>query len=220
MKNLETVVLVVLMVFFAAGSASAVMLPLVNGDFETAQPAWGRNPAGWVDWGGTGGAQIPLDAVCPDGGAKAIIYSGATNVNSGLVFAQLTENVIQSGQTYTLAMDVGTEAYYTYQPQYPQATVLAVLCASDALGNLTQLGVITSVDADFTGNYQWKTYSASYVADGTYAGQKLLVYVQFIGKDYGPWVDSVRLSAVPEPATMAILLTGMVGMLLKKRRNA
>ena len=73
------------------------------------------------------------------------------------------------------------------------------------------------------GDDTWRTYSISFIASAADAGKTITIYNASQGTTihkYG-WVDNVVLSyEVPEPATMAILLTGMVGLVLKKRRNA
>ncbi len=219
MKKSMLVVLVVLAVLGV--NAMATVIPLVNGDFETGTGAWTTAPIGWTNWTRTGAPfviSLPDFAPCPDGGANALLYSGQASGTQILTFAQLTDTAIVSGQTYTLATNVGSAGYYTLYTT-PLASVTAVIYAVNPV-NLASanLAVISATDADFTGNNQWKAYSASYVADSQYEGWDIGVYLTFAGNNYGPVVDSVVLSVVPEPATVAMLLTGMVGLLLKKRR--
>ena len=191
--RISSLIAIVVLTILMVGNGFAEQLPITNGDFEVAQPDWGKNPSGWDLLAFNAGFQIPQTITCPDEGPTAIMYSGATNVNATLAFIQTTDNVIESGHTYAVSMDVGTGGLYTLNPEYPLSSVALVLNAQPATGAAVRLGAVQAVDADFTGNDQWNTYSFAYVADSTYAGYKLQVYVQFVGKDYGPFLDSVRL---------------------------
>jgi hypothetical protein len=65
----------------------------------------------------------------------------------------------------------------------------------------------------------WNSYGAHFSAA---AGQKLIFAAEGTSESLGGYVDNITLTAVPEPATWAMMIAGfgMAGMAIRRRRTA
>ena len=191
------------------GAASATLLPVANHDFEVGNPyPAGLNGQGW---GASAGIYMFPKSPTPNGSPQACLFN--SNASSQAIY-QTVESTIQAGYTYTLTADfcngrTDLAEHWT--------TLSMQLWAKDASGDPTDLlfNDLTYYD-DFTAAEQWIEVSNSYTDDGTYAGRNLILQFQILG-GWQPWLDNVRLDEVPEPATMALLMLGGVGLLRRRR---
>ena len=65
---------------------------------------------------------------------------------------------------------------------------------------------------------EWTTYTVTYTATGTDAGHQIGIWLTT--NSYQELYDNVRLSVIPEPATLSLLGLGGLTLMLRKRRRA
>ena len=113
----------------------------------------------------------------------------------------------QAGATYTLMVDFGFRSD-----------------TGDLAGMQLVVGghAVTGTGLALPNSHDWSTYTASYTANADDAGKAIRIVLDTTGAQ-GDW-DNVRLSstAVPEPASWALMLTGFFGLggALRRRRRA
>jgi hypothetical protein len=187
----------------AASPAAAVTNLIVNGDFEA--PGFGGTatyvtvPPIPSDFGWS----VPVNAVdiIANGVFAPFLPTGGL-YNLDLVAIGSTGAISQTfatvlGKTYTLSIDFS---------QNGQASRSA-----DVVLDSTTLTTLVS-------NGPWQTWSTTFV--GTGAPTTLLITEVIGGNSAGVALDNISVTAVPEPATWAMLITGfgMVGYGLRRRR--
>ncbi len=216
LRSLAVLASVTVATVCAAVPAQAVNLVVVNASFETL-PAGGLPLAGcgagcsfstsaipgWVNSGGTNGQFQPgsssgnfayFDYV-PDGATVAY-------TNGGSIVQTLTATAV-AGHTYSLFTDFGVR----HDVGNPGSITLSI--------GATNIGASGAYPTSGT----WSTYSAVYTATAADAGAAITVTLGSSGGQ-GDF-DNVRVTdtAVPEPATWALMLTGfgLVGAATRRR---
>ena len=212
-------------VVLVAGSAQAATVVVANAKFETL-PAGGLNNTlpsnlccgtysvapipGWKTAAGQTSGQFDptyspgdvFNAPPPGGGLVAFTNGGP--------ISQIVSATAKAGDTYTLTTDVGLWNQ-SYEPSYTSGTVTL-----DVGGHS-----ITATGTPPTSG-GWSIYTATYTAVAGDAGGP----IEIVLDNAGPQGDfaNVQLSAVPEPATWAMMLFGVgmigAGMRLARRKNA
>lgn len=171
--------------------------------FETASLGLNATPAGWAvtNPGGTvdviGGALF--GSLC-GGSGQCIDLDGSTGL-AGVLSRSVNLN---AGTTYTLGFDI----------------------AGNRRGAGTETGVVTLGGAtlnysltDSSAAAAYQTLSLSFTPSST--GVYTLSFANFGGDNQGAILDNVTLTAaVPEPASAALMLLGLGGVALLKRRRA
>lgn len=188
----------------AAGSANAATIAVANASFESGTTNWTN--------GGSGGynTRSTVSGINPTDGSLQMW------VNNGALIYQDTGEVIAAGMTYELTIDWNPD-----QAPFPNQETVVIRLYGSAAGFGTALGTAEATllgPADNSGdNSIWTTSSVSFTATGAEAGQTLGVAFGVTGGTQSEW-DNVRLTAVPEPGSLALL--GLGGLLVVRRRRS
>ncbi|WP_282950020.1 MULTISPECIES: choice-of-anchor C family protein [unclassified Sphingopyxis] len=197
-----------------AAVAAALLLPatanaatVVNGDFET-----GPNPGSFttVNAGGTIGAWTVLSGSVdyigsywqPQGGSRSVDLNG----NSQGAIEQAIATVI--GQAYEVTF------WLAGNPDSGPQVKTVKVAAANANGMFTfdTFGVSRAAMG-------WQKYTFNFTAN---SASTLLSFASQDAGAYGAALDTVSISAVPEPATWAMMLFGfvLVGGAMRRRTAA
>lgn len=134
----------------------------------------------------------------PDGTQAAFIQS---NVNTGISSISQTITGLTIGMAYQVAF------YIASRPGTFGSTPVNVMFGSSNLGSYTNTG--TSFVAQ---------NSSTYVASATSAVLKFTA-TNVVGGDNDVALDAVSVVSVPEPASLALLAVGTLGVVLGRRRH-
>ena len=192
---------------------------IANGGFESGFDNWSLTTAGGgsapvvVAYGQAG--QYPIGAhgeaiTAPvNGGTSAAYFSSDTASPHSL--SQIVN--IAANTTYTLSFD-----YYVPQNGYnnPNDAQLSFLIGGNAAGSTLTAG------SGSLSPLTWYTFSTTYTSG---AGGDTPLSFQFTGlgstaADFA--IDNVSMTAVPEPATWALMIGGfaLAGMQLRRRKSS
>lgn len=183
--------------------------PFTNGSFEagSVNPGGGFVPlgggsgavTGWTTGGG--GIDYIGGYWQPSNGSRSVDLS---NLSAGSIF-QTFDTV--AGQLYTVTFDMAgnTDGGALIKDMTVQATG----------------GLLANFSFDRTGkthaNMGWISLSYSFVATGS---STTLTFTSLENNPYGPALDNVAVTAVPEPASLALFgLAGLVGAGVAYRRR-
>ena len=166
-----------------------------NGSFETpATPdrttfSAGQTIGAWTV--GSGDVDLLSNWQAADG-QQLLTLSG---LQAGSVHQDL---VLTSGQQYTLSFAMAGDPF---QPGYPVTKSMQVLWGTTIVDtptfNITGKSVL---------NMGWKTHTYQLMAP---TGTVRLSFISLDNDNAGPALDHVRVTAVPEPQTYALLLAGL-----------
>ncbi len=183
---------------FAAASTQA-STPVFADSFEASAQGLNQVPSGWTVSGGT------VDVVGPGlfgelclGSGRCVDLDGSTG-QAGLLSLSLQLN---AGQTYVLSFDMAGNRRNagTEQVQVNFGTSSSLLSFADASPTAAWQGFSLSFTPGSSGNY-------------------LLSFQNLGGDNMGAMLDKVAVTPVPEPASAAMLLGGLLAVsLLHKRR--
>jgi hypothetical protein len=85
-------------------------------------------------------------------------------------------------------------------------------------GSSSLLSAIVFHNTSTSGNLDWTTYSGSFVANSEFT--TLAFNTTLGGNNGGILLDAVAVSAVPEPATWAMMIFGFAGIALMAYRRS
>lgn len=167
-----------------AGWATADMVP--NGGFNSSLSGWaevGAGGWGWFDYPASGS---------PEGGAAVFLGAGDTWL-------------YQPGCTTPPAFVAGQAYELSFLASGSGASVGTILHADITTGSGIHSAYVTLAD-------HYQQYSLAFTATAADVGQPFQpAFLGVGGLIMG--VDSVRLSAVPEPSTLMLITTGLFGLL-------
>ena len=186
----------------AASAATVVLFSDFENDGTISQGfgTWGVYAAadGWTTLAGPG-IEIQNNAAgapqSPDGGTNFVELDSHSN----------------SSMFYTLGSSGSFDLSFLYSPR---PNVVSTSNVIDVYLDAALLGTITAAGG---GTTAWSTASTTF--SGT-AGQKLIFAAAGGSDSLGGYVDNITLSAVPEPATWAMMIAGfgLAGSALRRRR--
>lgn len=195
----------------SAAEAQAGVNLLQNGDFETVGPIVGGLPSPGAPWAVGPGADISdltgADYIpcCGTFGTPAELANhfasfGAGNVNNVSALTQAFSTV--GGGSFALAFDAGALGAGTQD----------IVASVYAVGNSTPIAtrtILTTANDNLGSTFNPYALDFTAMAGGSY-------YVSFNavgqGDNIDPILDNVSVSAVPEPATWAMMLLGFAAL--------
>ncbi|MBX2850282.1 MAG: PEP-CTERM sorting domain-containing protein [Phycisphaeraceae bacterium] len=211
-----------------AGSAAAAPITVTNFSFETPditnQNVTGV-PTGWTAPNGATGIKYRdnfadlVTAGIPDGNQWGLITFTASNKD--VTLAQDTGVTIVEGVTYTLTVAVGE--------QFNQAAVVdiaRIFLYGATTGDTAAFAVTDNIDLIGAGDDSaWADFEVSFTATAGQAGESLVIGLGSgsnianggTGFNSNVAFDNVRLEAVPEPGSLALL--GLGGLCVLHRRR-
>ncbi len=206
----------------SAVSAFASANLLVDGSFESAvlpdgtyQYYEGTSLYGWAASTGAGDAiEIRNDVV---GKAQDGTYYAELDARHNSSMSQSFATTV--GQTYTLSFWYSNRAQSdVYNSVFAGGVVPVSTQGMSYNVGAGDVAVPTIGTANTTADNQWQLYSTTFVATG--ASTTLSFAATGTSDSWGTSVDNIAVSAVPEPASAALLLSGFLVLAgLGRRRN-
>ena len=190
-----------------AGSASAATV-ILQSDFEEVAVSQGgyvvvNSADGWTKGAGTAGIEIQHKV------------AGAPAATGGNKFVEL-DSRSNSSMFYTFGVDGTFELSFLYSPRP------GVGAASNGI-TLFLNGVKMDPPGEITGaggyTTNWTSHNVSFQAK---EGDILSFAATGTSDSLGGYLDNITISAVPEPATWAMMIAGfgLAGAAIRRRRNA
>ena len=207
-----------------SASTFAASVAIVNAGFEDpvwTEGEWDYGVPGWDTFGpgpssgtwnpdATGDVFYGYGGEAPEGLNVAWMEAGddgGASVEGGI--AQVLNDTLTTGMTYTLTVEVGNSYYYDWGQGYKVHLLAA----------FTLLAEDDNSKAPPTDTFETSTVTYTYnPAQSALLGMPLEIRLLAKPGNGELDVDNVRLDAVPEPATMGLLGMGALGLIRRRRR--
>ena len=216
----KKIVVMLLAAVVLSASASAGFIPLSE-DFEAPVVVGYDDKTAPADWTyatqGYGSNKCGLNN---DGAGNQVFSFRYTN--SGVTTKEGVIGNLELGQTYTITFDVIADRSITELSYSVQlAAFEAGVGRNDARESFIDGGnavVLTSAEGSALDTGAWATVSFEFTADAVDNAASIGkdLGIRILGASSSSNIDNVSISAVPEPATLALL--GIGGLLLRRKR--
>ena len=174
---------------------------------------WIANTKG--DWAKGSTIKLVNDPNSPSGDVDNFVFEGSSDNDRGLY--QVTSVAVQPNTTYTLTLDVGAlmtnSGFWAVTPAMMKIDLGA---GNTFLGNLLpSYGSSTPSLSPTKTAGDWKTWSYTFVTAASVPSENVRVDIDLPGSinlNYVIAIDNVHLTATPEPGTLLLLATGLIGL--------
>ena len=199
---------------FGATTANAAVNLVVNGGFEN-NTFGGTGPDGYYNIGPAGsGANHDI----PDGFGWSVPVNNVDIVSNGRYGPNLSTggafnlDLVGYGSSGAISQTLATIVGQQY-------LVSLDYSSNDGINNPTAIIAGDSTIGTITGTHAWQNYTGLFTATST--STTFMISEGVGGGNAGVFLDNINVSAVPEPATWAMILLGfgLIGFAMRKRSN-
>jgi hypothetical protein len=205
-KNFRNIIIGSMLSALCSASANANLI--INGGFE-------EDSTGSALGGGNGWKYYDSADVSGWGGSNLELW-GTLGIDSyeGDYHAELNSHGQQNG-VWSISQTFDTLAGQSYDLFFAYGARLANASESLESFSVEVDGLYYELDDHVVGN--WSTYSDSFVADDDTATLTFSSIAQHKWT-YGNFLDAVKISAVPEPSSLALLALGFLGLAIARKK--
>ena len=203
-------------------STSAMANLVQNGSFEDlsgfnlGNSAWGLSSA-LAGWTNNTGDQFEIQVATNFQSASTGNFSAFNSSFDGAHYLELNANQLGS-----ISQILKTTAGQTYHLTFGYSGRSDSGAGNDSLANVYWGGsMVTPTILDAAPNSGWQTYDFTVVATGAVTELRFASVGPTNKISYGSYLDGVLVTAVPEPGTIALMLSGLglIGLVRHRSNN-